>query len=205
MAVLESRILLIYSGRVRRAMQLAEHVHRGQGRASGDYPYFLHLVAVASILIAAGADDELIIAALLHDSVEDTDLTITEVEDEFGSGVARLVAAVTKQRVPGMRKEEIHRLTEEYMRSADGEEAALKAADLLANISDLILDQRELGYKHWTQVFKNRERADFKITHYLDLADILLSRLQHHQVFPILSSHLRTRADELRHLFEAWV
>jgi (p)ppGpp synthase/HD superfamily hydrolase len=189
---------------VRHALQLAEKVHRGQARANSDHPYFLHLVAVATILITAGADDDLIIAALLHDSVEDTDLTLTEVEDKFGANVANLVAAVTKQSGPGMLKEETLRITEEYMSTAVADEAALKAADLLANISDLILDQRAQGYAHWVELFKSRERANSKISHYLTLADILLGRLSHYEVFPVLISHLRTRADELRRLYGEW-
>src|ERR1017187_10842263 len=94
-APIEPRIPFVYSGKVRQALQLAERVHRGQVRASGDHPYFLHPVAVASILIAAGADDDLVIAAFLHDAVEDTAMTSGEVEDKFGAKVAHLVDAVT--------------------------------------------------------------------------------------------------------------
>ena len=203
-APIEPRIPFVYSGKVRQALQLAERVHRGQVRASGDHPYFLHLVAVASVLIAAGADDELIMAAFLHDAVEDTATTITEVEDRFGARVARLVEAVTKRPTPGMRKDEINRLVEEKMAVADIDEAALKGADLLANISDLILDQRQQGYAHWEKVFKNRRRANLKVGHYITLASIITERLGSQNAFPVLVSHLQTRAGELQRLYEDW-
>lgn len=199
------RIPLVYSGRIRRAMQLAERVHRGQARASGDYPYFLHPFAVVEILIAADADDDLIIAGLLHDAVEDTALTSSAVEDEFGANVAALVEAVTKRKVTGMRKAEINRIVEEKMSVAPVPVVALKGADLLANISDLILDQRKLGYSHWERLFKNRARADGKITHYLRLAAIIITRLQDAAAFPVIEAHLRTRAGDLQLLYDEWV
>jgi (p)ppGpp synthase/HD superfamily hydrolase len=66
-----SRLPLIYSGRVPKALQLAERAHRGKSRRAGDY-----LVAVATVLSAAAADDDLLCAAYLHDAVEDTGLFV---------------------------------------------------------------------------------------------------------------------------------
>src|ERR1039458_9970255 len=81
---------------------------------------------------------------------------------------------------------------------------ALKGANLLTNISDLILDQRLYGYRHWEQVFKSRDRAECKVSHYLRLADILIERLAHYEAYPIIAAHLRERSGELRKLFENW-
>src|ERR1017187_1026903 len=119
-------------------------------------------------------------------------------------GVGRLVEAVTKRPTPGMRKDEINRLVEEKMAVADIDEAALKGADLLANISDLILDQRQQGYAHWEKVFKNRRRANLKVGHYITLASIITERLGSQNAFPVLVSHLQTRAGELQRLYEDW-
>ena len=69
--------------------------HDGQTRHSGE-PYFTHPVAVASLMAAQRLDDDTIITALLHDTVEDTDATYKEVADLFGTEVAQLVDGVTK-------------------------------------------------------------------------------------------------------------
>ncbi len=83
---------------LRRAIELADQAHAGQTRASGE-PYISHTVAVAEILAGLRLDSETLIAAILHDTVEDTALTLEEIEAAFGAGVARLVNGVTKMNV----------------------------------------------------------------------------------------------------------
>jgi GTP pyrophosphokinase len=80
---------------LQRGYDLAEERHRGQLRKSGD-PYITHPLAVATILAELGMDTTTLVAALLHDTVEDTGLTLDELADEFGSEVAHLVDGVTK-------------------------------------------------------------------------------------------------------------
>ena len=80
---------------VRRAYEYAKLHHTGQFRRSGE-PYILHPVQVAGILVDIGLDATTIIGALLHDVVEDTDITLKQLADEFGVEVAMLVDGVTK-------------------------------------------------------------------------------------------------------------
>ena len=80
---------------LRRAYEVAEQYHRGQTRKSGA-PYVTHPLAVALILAELGMDTTTLAAALLHDTVEDTDLTLGQVHAEFGEEVAVLVDGVTK-------------------------------------------------------------------------------------------------------------
>ncbi|RUL74423.1 bifunctional (p)ppGpp synthetase/guanosine-3',5'-bis(diphosphate) 3'-pyrophosphohydrolase [Dyella choica] len=81
--------------RVLRAYQVGAVAHEGQTRKSGE-PYITHPIAVAGILAEFGMDAETIIAAILHDTLEDTELTRTELAGEFGEPVAELVDGVTK-------------------------------------------------------------------------------------------------------------
>jgi guanosine-3',5'-bis(diphosphate) 3'-pyrophosphohydrolase len=81
--------------RVRQAYAIAYEAHDGQKRASGE-PYIDHPVAVAHILIDLGLDADTIAAALLHDVVEDTAITLSQVEQLFGHDIAHLVDGVTK-------------------------------------------------------------------------------------------------------------
>ncbi|MEU8519349.1 HD domain-containing protein [Streptomyces sp. NBC_01216] len=80
---------------LRRAYVLAELSHRGQFRKSGE-PYITHPLAVTLILAELGAETTTLTAALLHDTVEDTDVTLDQVRDQFGHEVAYLVDGVTK-------------------------------------------------------------------------------------------------------------
>jgi GTP pyrophosphokinase len=80
---------------VQRAYEFAEASHRGQLRASGE-PFVEHPLGVASILGELGMDATTLVAALLHDVVEDTDLSLEDVEREFGAEVATIVDGLTK-------------------------------------------------------------------------------------------------------------
>ena len=82
-------------GAIRRAYELGKAAHDGQFRLSGE-PFFSHPLNVARIVISLGMDTESIIASLLHDAVEDTEMTTETVAKEFGSSVAALVDGVTK-------------------------------------------------------------------------------------------------------------
>ncbi|WP_298496497.1 bifunctional (p)ppGpp synthetase/guanosine-3',5'-bis(diphosphate) 3'-pyrophosphohydrolase [uncultured Maritimibacter sp.] len=80
---------------IRAAFDYGRRMHEGQTRQSGE-PYFTHPVAVAHILAEMRLDDATIITALLHDTIEDTGSTYTEIATQFGADVAELVDGVTK-------------------------------------------------------------------------------------------------------------
>ncbi len=81
--------------RIKRAFEVAEEAHREQKRSSGE-PYVIHPIHVAMILVELGMDTACISAALLHDVVEDTPVTLEEIRQEFGGEIAQLVDGVTK-------------------------------------------------------------------------------------------------------------
>ena len=92
---------LIDSGRsynmeqITKAYELADKAHAGQKRRSGE-PYICHPIHVARLLVDLGMDSESIEGALLHDVVEDTDITLDEIKSMFGAEVMHLVDGVTK-------------------------------------------------------------------------------------------------------------
>lgn len=81
--------------RIKHAIEVATKAHEGQFRKTGE-PYIVHPLAVKKILEEWGMDEDTIIAGILHDTVEDTDLTIEDIKREFGDTVAFLVDGVTK-------------------------------------------------------------------------------------------------------------
>ncbi|MBQ7653506.1 MAG: bifunctional (p)ppGpp synthetase/guanosine-3',5'-bis(diphosphate) 3'-pyrophosphohydrolase [Clostridia bacterium] len=96
---LKEKLVTLFSDeeieRIDKAYEIALNAHRGQKRYSGQ-PYIIHPVAVASILADLCMDHQSIIAALLHDTVEDTTMTLDDVKKQFGEDVANLVDGVTK-------------------------------------------------------------------------------------------------------------
>lgn len=197
---------LVYSGMARRALHLAERAHRGTTRKAGDAPYVLHPIVVAQVLAAAHADTDMICAAYLHDAVEDTGLTIREVEDEFGVRVARLVGGVTKASHDAngdkYTSDQKAAMTEQAMTIAEVDVCALKAADLIANISDLLFDAKNLGLVHWDEIFG--EKAPKKLAHYIRLGEILLDRLTDAHAYPLLAATLRERLDQFNAKVAQW-
>lgn len=81
--------------RIIEAYELADHLHKPQVRKSGE-PYIIHPLTVACYLIEYGADEVSIIAALLHDTAEDTEITLREIENLFGTEIAGIVDGMTK-------------------------------------------------------------------------------------------------------------
>ena len=102
---------LSYSGapqgnRIRDAYVFAKEAHAGQIRMNGE-PYIIHPVAATEILVDLEVDEDTLVAALLHDTVEDTDVTLEQVEERFGATVSKLVDGVTKlSRIAYSSKEE---------------------------------------------------------------------------------------------------
>jgi GTP pyrophosphokinase len=83
------------SPRLKEAIEVATKAHEGQLRKTGE-PYIIHPLAVKKILEEWGMDEDTVIAGVLHDTVEDTELSLKEIEDTFGKDVAFLVNGVTK-------------------------------------------------------------------------------------------------------------
>ncbi|OQA49135.1 MAG: GTP pyrophosphokinase [Firmicutes bacterium ADurb.Bin300] len=125
---------------IEKAFRTAEAAHADQKRSSGE-PYIIHPIAVASILLSLGMDYQSIVAALLHDTVEDTSISLSEVQALFGSEIAALVDGVTKlEKVPLHTKEEQQAENIRKMLLAMSEDIRViivKLADRLHNIRTL--------------------------------------------------------------------
>lgn len=134
---------------IERAYQRASKAHEGQLRKSGE-PYMVHPVAVAQILSELKLDAAAISAALLHDVVEDTDITLDDLETEFGEEVSHLVDGVTKieqlpTNVENMRGGKAGSKEAEYLRKtflAMGSDIRV----VLIKLADRLHNMRTLGY-----------------------------------------------------------
>jgi len=123
---------------VQRAYEVAERCHRGQFRRSGD-PYITHPLAVAVIVAELGMEEATICAALLHDTVEDTTMSVADIRREFGDEVAMLVDGVTKlDKVKYGESAEAETIRKMVVAMArDAKVLILKLADRLHNVRTL--------------------------------------------------------------------
>lgn len=129
--------------RIEQAYLFAARAHAGQLRASGE-DYIIHPLGVATILAEIGLDTDTIIAALLHDVVEDTSVTLEELEENFGATVANLVDGVTKLgRLEDLNKQERQAENLRKMFLAMAEDLRV----ILIKLADRLHNMRTLGYR----------------------------------------------------------
>ena len=124
--------------RIFRAASFAAKQHRGQKRKGADAdPYINHPLEVANLLTDVGGieDPDIITAALLHDTVEDTGVSHEEIEKEFGSAVARYVREVTDDK--SLPKQDRKRLQVEHAPHLSSGAKQIKLADKISNIRDV--------------------------------------------------------------------
>ena len=134
------------TGRVRAAYETAKMAHSGQKRKDGS-PYVTHCVAAAEICVDMGLEEDSVIAALLHDVIEDTNITHTDIAHQFGVAVADIVEGVTKlTRVQYTSKEDeqMENLRKMLMAMAkDIRVILIKIADRLHNMRTMMFQSPE--------------------------------------------------------------
>ena len=121
-----------------RALAFAAHKHRDQRRKDAEAsPYINHPIALAEVLAGEGgiADVEVLAAALLHDTIEDTDTSFEELEREFGGRIAGMVAEVTDDKK--LEKAERKRLQIEHAAGISPGAKLVKLADKICNLRDV--------------------------------------------------------------------
>ncbi|MGA8069751.1 MAG: HD domain-containing protein, partial [Terriglobales bacterium] len=146
--------------RLQRAFRYAAEKHAGQTRKQTAVPYLSHLMAVTALVLEAGGDEDMAIAALLHDVVEDCGglPRLREVRKRFGARVAKIVEGCTDSfSVP--KREWIDR-KKDYLREvkhADAETRLVSASDKLHNVRTILTDHRQQGEAIWTRFSGKKE------------------------------------------------
>ena len=146
--------------RFRRAFLFAAEKHARQARKASTIPYIAHLMGVASLVLEFGGDEDMAIAGLLHDVVEDCGGApmLKEVHRRFGARVAKIVDGCTDSRVtpkPAWRERKENYIR--HLKSADAETRFVSAADKLNNIRSILSDLRDVGEKIWQRFNGGRE------------------------------------------------
>ncbi len=184
---------MMYSYRVEQAIRAATILHKDQVRkGSAPLPYVSHLIATAFIALDYTQDEDTIIAALLHDSLEDTDYTAEELQDDFGGVVRDIVETVSEPQgtlddpIPWIERKEIY-----IKQLKGGNEAALivAAADKIHNLRSIVEDYYDDHRRFIADFGGSMEK---RIEVYQKMSNVLNQRLKN----PIIA--------EFNHVFEEY-
>jgi len=167
-----------------KALIFAARAHRSQYRKGTDIPYITHPMAMAAMLVEMGCADELVVAALLHDVVEDTPVTLAEVETAFGPQVAELVQGVSEPD-RSVSWEERKAQTLHKLREAPLAVKLLACADKLHNIRSLSRSYAEIGEPVWQRFNRGKEKQAW---YYRALVESLMAGLEEPEKQPIFAA-----------------
>ena len=158
-----------------RAIVFAVRAHAGTERRSKGFPYIVHPLEAVGIVATMTSDQELLAAAALHDVVEDTDITLEQIRDEFGEHIAALVAAETDELYPEVHDVESWRKRKQAaidrLASASLGAKMVALGDKLSNMRAIARDYAVQGDELWNR-FRSKDRKDHE-WHYRGLADSL--------------------------------
>jgi len=181
------------------ALQLAHQLHTGQTRKASEVPYISHSLAVASLVLEYGGDEDTAIAALLHDAFEDCGgaRIEAEVRRRFGSRVADIVLGCSdtlEQPKPPWRPRKERYL--EHLTRAEPEVLLVSAADKLHNLTSLLREERRLGDELWGRF---RAGRDGTLWYYGRLIEIFRNSPLPGDLLEALEEQFRALAQRLHH------
>jgi (p)ppGpp synthase/HD superfamily hydrolase len=157
--------------RYRSALTFAFELHARQVRKGSGVPYIAHLLAVSSLVIEYGGDEDQAIAALLHDAIEDQggDPARVQIRERFGNRVERIVEGCTdtdtRPKPPWRTRKEAYFA---HLEEADAATRLVSLADKVHNARAIVMDYRGLGEELWPRFAGGREGT---IWYYRSLAD----------------------------------
>ena len=158
-----------------RAIEFAVHAHAGTERRGKGFPYIVHPMEAMEIVSTITADQELLAAAALHDTIEDTDVTVEDIRAQFGDRVATLVEEESDKFTPGVSEEDSwHQRKQaaiDRLAAASHDAKIVALGDKLSNMRAISRDYSVMGDKLW-DIFHAKDPKDHE-WHYRGLAKSL--------------------------------
>ena len=158
-----------------RAIIFAVQAHAGTERRGKGFPYIVHPMEAMEIVATITPDQELLAAAALHDTVEDTDVTVEEIRAQFGDRIASLVAAESDEMPEGVSEEDSWHARKkaaiDRLAAASHDAKIVALGDKLSNMSAIARDYAVKGDELW-KIFHASDPKDHE-WHYRGLADSL--------------------------------
>lgn len=150
---------------VDKAIKFAVDAHANTERRGKGFPYVIHVLEAMEIVASISNDPELLAAAALHDTVEDTDVTVDQVRDLFGERIARLVDSETVEVPTGQTESESWRARRMFslsrLASASRDAKIVAMGDKLSNMRAIAHDYRQIGDELWNRFHAPKGKLDY--------------------------------------------
>ncbi|RCK71569.1 MAG: GTP pyrophosphokinase [Ignavibacteriae bacterium] len=160
-----------------RAIKFAVEAHEGHYRKGTNIPYITHLMNVMKILCENNCDEEVIVAGILHDVIEDTPYTINFIERKFGKRVASIVNGVSEKKIDQETGKEIlwnqrkQRSIKYLQKKANQDELLVTCADKLDNILSIKSEYKQEGDEVWKRFKAGKEEQGWYYKELLEVFD----------------------------------
>lgn len=162
-------------GRLARAYAYSARAHYGQPRKGTKIPYFSHIITTLNYAMELTDDVEILIAAILHDTVEDTPVTLEDIKNEFGARVARLVEFETEDKLHDMPADKTWEIrkkkTLEHLGYLERDAKIIALSDKTANAESMVREWRRIGDRIWKKF--NQTDKKMQEWYYRGCADAL--------------------------------
>jgi len=180
---------------VSQALLFATQHHQHQHRKGTKIPYMVHLLNVCKLVAENNCSDEVLAAALLHDVVEDTDVTIDEIEEKFGNHVAEIVRGATeldKLEKKAIEKESSWQERKEHtihflQHGASTDQLLVSGADKLDNLRSIVYDHKRIGEKLWSRFNASKEQQAW---YYSALASIIQDKGKDNTILALFGNEM---------------
>lgn len=149
---------------IEKAIRIAAVAHNGQYRKSSKIPYITHPFSVGMILMDAGCEKDVIAAGILHDVVEDTSLTLKDIEEQFGDRIATIVEGGSEPNKE-LSWEERKQHTIDFLKTAPVEVKLVAAADKLHNLNSTLDSIKEQEEKVWDRFKRGKQSQEWYYRH----------------------------------------
>ena len=145
---------------IEKAIEIASIAHDGQYRKKSSLPYLSHPITVGFYLLNSEVTEEVVVAGILHDVIEDTALTFADLKEEFGEGVANLVMACSEPD-KSLEWEERKLHTVQKLRTAPFAVKQITCADKLHNLRTIQHDLEREGSSVWNRFTRGKEKQQW--------------------------------------------
>lgn len=181
-----------------KARNFAIEKHKGQFRKGSEVPYVAHLFNVAHILASHHQPIEAIVAGYLHDTLEDTNTTMEELETNFGSEIANLVKIETENKtLPYLKRKKEHM---DRVKNGPYMAKVVNCADKLSNIRSLLYDEKMMDENHWNRFNAPKEVIgdyyNYAVESLEDLKDLEMYQKLKNTVNIVFDKNLQKKSDD---------
>jgi len=154
---------------IKKAFDLVYEKHRNQKRKLQNIPYIVHILDVTSILMKNNCSERVIVSGILHDIIEDTDVTIDEIRNQFGTEVSEIVSKLSEDKSKTW--EERKQKNMDTLMHGSEEMMLVRCADILSNAKDLIFYIDVYGEDMWSLFKRGKDKQEW---YYRGLLDSLV-------------------------------